>query len=77
MKKLTAALVFTTMVLGGCTGSITDLNVENKEPSCVRECSNTYSQCIGTGGKTNSKTLGACLDGYEVCTTHCPKGFKP
>lgn len=71
MKRLlTAAL----LALSGCAYSIKDIDVSKSEPSCVRECSKSYSQCASSGPSVGFKTetLRACREAYEVCINTCP-----
>ncbi len=61
-------------VLTGCAYSISDINVSNLEPACVRECSATYSSCVSGGPQIGAKTetLRACREAYSVCVNTCP-----
>lgn len=61
--------------LSGCAYSISDINVSNFEPSCVRECSATYSSCVSGGPQIGAKTetLRACREAYSVCVNTCPQ----
>ena len=74
MKKL-ALLMFVLVVLSGCAYSIADIDVSNSEPTCVRECSNTYSSCVSGGNQVGAKTetLRACREAYSVCVNTCPQ----
>lgn len=61
-------------ILSGCAYSISDINVSNLEPSCVRECTATYSSCVSGGPQIGAKTetLRACREAYSVCVNTCP-----
>ena len=60
--------------LAGCAYSIKDINVNNINPECVRECSKNYSSCISQGNQVGFKTetLRACKESYQVCIQTCP-----
>lgn len=61
-------------LLAGCSYSIKDVDVSGKDPTCVRQCSTSYSSCVSQGPSVGFKTetLRACRDGYEVCVSTCP-----
>lgn len=70
-----APLVLVAVVaLSACSYSIKDVNVNGKEPACVRQCSGSYSSCVSQGPSVGfqTETLRACRDAYEVCTSTCP-----
>jgi len=72
MKRLLGLTVI--MFLTGCAYSISDIDVSNKEPICIRGCANTYSACASksqVGLKT--ETLRACRESYLICTNTCPQ----
>ena len=73
-KSLGIIIVAITFLLAGCAYSITDVDVSNLEPSCVRECSTNYSSCVSAGNQIGLKTetLRACRESYVVCTNTCP-----
>lgn len=60
--------------LSGCAYSISEINVSQYEPSCVRQCTQTYSACVSQGNQVGFKTetLRACKESYEICTKTCP-----
>lgn len=61
--------------LAGCTAaprSIMEIDVRDKEPACVRQCTTAYSSCV-TGGIVQNNQLAACHDGYSACTSTCPR----
>jgi len=62
------------IILAGCAYSISDIDVSNFDPSCVRECSSTYSSCVSGGPQIGAKTetLRACREAYNVCVNTCP-----
>ncbi len=66
-------LIMITILLSGCSYSISDINVDNKDKSCVRECSKSYSSCVSQGNQIGFKTetLRACKESYVVCTNTC------
>lgn len=64
----------TMLALSGCAYSIADIDVTKREPTCARQCTATYSQCVQgapvIGAKT--ETLRACREGYAACIQTCP-----
>jgi hypothetical protein len=74
MKSLGLIIVATTVLLVGCAYSITDVEVDNLEPSCVRGCSSVYSSCVSGGNQIGAKTetLRACRESFVICTNTCP-----
>lgn len=73
MIRLLAVLVFSASLFG-CAYSISDVNVSQYEPTCVRQCSQIYSSCVSQGNQIGFKTetLRACRESYVVCTNTCP-----
>jgi hypothetical protein len=73
MIKKIVFLVSITLV-AGCAYSIKDVDVSDLDPTCVRECSTSYSSCVSQGNQVGFKTetLRACQDSYVVCTNTCP-----
>jgi len=69
-----AALVSLVLGISGCAYSISEIDVSNYEPTCVRECSISYSDCVSKGPSVGLKTetLRACREAYVVCTNTCP-----
>ena len=69
--KITLTLV---ILLSGCAYSIKDIDVNEFEPECVRECSKSYSSCASQGNQVGFKTetLRACQESYQVCVQTCP-----
>jgi hypothetical protein len=68
------ALFAAVLILTGCASSIQDVDVSKAEPSCVRQCSQTYSQCVSGGPSIGFKTetLRACREAYAICIQACP-----
>ena len=58
----------------GCAYSITDIDISKSEPTCVRQCSTSYSSCVSQGNQIGFKTetLRACRESYAVCIQTCP-----
>jgi hypothetical protein len=75
MKIRYFSLTTLSFFLLSCAYSITDIDVSNFEPSCVRECSKSYSSCVSQGNQIGFKTetLRACRESYEICVNTCPK----
>lgn len=67
-------VLFMSVSFTGCAYSISDIDVSNSEPSCVRECTQTYSSCVSAGNQIGFKTetLRACRESYSVCVRTCP-----
>lgn len=72
--KISLAVSLCVFALTGCAYSISDINVANSEPACVRGCSTTYSSCVSGGPQIGAKTetLRACREAYSVCVNTCP-----
>jgi len=73
IKSIFTISIFT-ILLTGCAYSIKEVDVSKAEPSCVRECSISYSPCVSQGNQIGSKfeTLRACKDSFEICVNTCP-----
>jgi hypothetical protein len=74
MRAFTAVLCALTM-LAGCV-QVSDLDLTVYEPTCARQCTMSYSSCIGGG----SPAVGAatsvayeCKEGLKVCAQTCPR----
>lgn len=61
--------------LSSCAYSITEIDTEDLEPSCVRTCTTTYSACVSGGNQIGFKTetLRACRESYQACVKTCPR----
>lgn len=72
MKTLVTLILSLTLL--GCAYSITDIDISKSEPSCVRQCSTSYSSCVSQGNQIGFKTetLRACRESYAVCVQTCP-----
>jgi len=59
--------------LVGCAYSIANIDVSDKEPSCIRECTESYSTCASGGSRVgfNTETLRACREAYSICVGTC------
>ena len=51
MKNLLVVTLVSLAALVGCAYSIADIDVSKSEPSCVRQCSTTYSDCVSGGNQ--------------------------
>lgn len=73
LKKYFIFFSFPIFLLG-CAYSITDIDVSKSEPTCVRQCSTSYSSCVSQGNQIGFKTetLRACRESYAVCVQTCP-----
>lgn len=62
------------IALSGCAYSIEDIDVSKSEPSCVRQCTASYSSCASNGPAVGFKTetLRACRESYSICVKTCP-----
>ena len=67
-------LLLTTLFLTSCAYSISDIDISKSEPTCVRQCSTTYSSCVSQGNQIGFKTetLRACRESYAICIKTCP-----
>jgi hypothetical protein len=74
MKYSSLLLLALTLALSGCAYSIAEIDVSNAEPSCVRQCAETYSTCVSGGPSVGAKTetLRACREAYSICISTCP-----
>ena len=71
MKLLT--LCFSSIiVLAGCftAPSIDSIDTKGKNQVCVRQCTETYSRCIGSSFGWSAQS--ACGSGYKACANTCP-----
>lgn len=61
-------------LLTGCAYSIKDVDTSKSEPSCVRQCTTSYSSCVSGSPSIGFKTetLRACGEAYSVCISTCP-----
>jgi len=70
------------LLLSACAGatpqqSLEAVDLKNKEPACVRECSTTYSACIQRAGITDNRLIAndilrACGGALKICADTCP-----
>lgn len=67
-------LFLSIFLIVGCAYSITDIDISKSEPTCVRQCSTSYSSCVSQGNQIGFKTetLRACRESYAVCIQTCP-----
>ena len=74
MTKLKTIYVVLAIALSGCAYSIKDIDVSKADPSCTRQCTTSYSQCVSGSPSVGFKTetLRACRESYEVCISTCP-----
>lgn len=74
MTKTIYIFLLTVGLIAGCAYSITDIDVSKSEPTCVRQCSTSYSSCVSQGNQIGFKTetLRACRESYAVCVQTCP-----
>ena len=72
VKYLILSLISLSLI--GCAYSIKEVDVSRAEPSCVRECTASYSSCVSQGNQIGFKTetLRACKESYEICISACP-----
>ena len=74
MNNYLALLCFSLIAPIGCAYSIKEVDVSKADPSCVRECTASYSSCVSQGNQVGFKTetLRACKEAYEICISVCP-----
>jgi hypothetical protein len=72
--KTYISIVISIFFVIGCAYSITDIDISKSEPTCVRQCSISYSNCVSQGNQIGFKTetLRACRESYGVCVQTCP-----
>jgi hypothetical protein len=70
MKKITISFALTSLFLLGCASSIDSVDVSGKNQNCVRQCTTTYSSCVG--GTYAISAQSACTSGYRACAKSCP-----
>jgi hypothetical protein len=69
MKKLTFFLSILVSLVG-CAGGIDSVDTSKKNGACVRQCSGTYSSCIGNAFGLSAQS--ACASGFKACANTCP-----
>jgi hypothetical protein len=69
MKLLTLCF-FSLVALAGCASSIDSVDVSGKNQACVRQCTGTYSNCVGNAFGIAAQN--ACGSGYRACANTCP-----
>lgn len=75
------ALTAASILLAGCaisSSNIDDLDTTGRDPACVRQCTATYSDCIGQStralGRLNQQeAMAACRSGAKVCVSTCQR----
>ena len=70
MKKITVYL-FCLGSLYGCVTSIDSVDTKGKNQSCVRQCTETYSRCIGNAMGMPAQS--SCASGFRACANTCPE----
>ncbi len=70
MKNLFFFLSIGLLGLSGCASSIDSVDVSGKNQNCVRQCTATYSSCVG--GTYAISAQNACASGYRACAKSCP-----
>ena len=68
--KLLSLLLLGSIGLVGCAPGIHGYDVSGKNQVCVRDCTATYSNCVGLAINTSAQY--ACESGYRVCSNSCP-----
>ena len=68
--KLLSLLLLGSIGLVGCASSIDSVDVSGKNQACVRQCTATYSGCVG--GTYAISAQNACASGYRACAKSCP-----
>lgn len=72
MKSLALSL-FSFVALVGCASSIDNVDVSGKNQACVRQCTGTFSNCVGgSTGIGAVQAQNACASGYRACAKACP-----
>jgi len=65
-----ALLASAVLLQMGCAATTADIDVSNKEPVCARQCTNSFSQCIGNA--IGMPQIGSCKEGLKLCVQTCP-----
>jgi hypothetical protein len=58
------------LILAGCVTSIDNVDTKGKNQACVRQCTGTYSNCIGNAMGMSAQS--ACASGFRACANSCP-----
>ena len=69
MKLLTLCLL-SFAALAGCAGGIDSVDTSGRNQACVRQCTGTYSSCIGNAFGISAQS--ACASGFKACANTCP-----
>ncbi|CAN1541233.1 hypothetical protein MCERE10_02560 [Burkholderiaceae bacterium] len=69
--KIRSLLLMVVAILSGCSTNIDSIDVSDKNPQCVRQCSETFSNCV-SGGLYHPSRNSACKEAYQVCVKTCP-----
>ena len=56
--------------LVGCVTSIDSVDTKGKNQACVRQCTETYSRCIGNAMGMPAQS--SCASGFRACANTCP-----
>ena len=72
MTKIMMLYIALIFALSGCTYSIKDIDVSKSEPSCTRQCTSAYSQCVSNNVLSSTMMYKACREAYEICISTCP-----
>jgi hypothetical protein len=56
--------------LAGCVTSIDSVDTKGKNQACVRQCTETYSRCIGNAMGMPAQS--SCASGFRACANTCP-----
>ena len=72
MKKLIALLL--PVLFTGCqhmsVEDISEIDTSNKQPACVRQCTASYSDCVGEAFGIAAQN--SCGNAYKICINTCP-----
>jgi hypothetical protein len=69
MKLLTLCF-FSFIALASCVSGIESVDTKNKNGACVRQCTGTYSSCIGNAFGIAAQNN--CGGAFKVCANTCP-----
>jgi hypothetical protein len=58
-----ALLASAVLLQVGCAATTADIDVSNKEPVCARQCTTSFSQCIGNAIGMPQTVLGGTCGG--------------
>lgn len=59
-----------TILAAGCAPTLDDIDVSKKEPTCARQCTTTYSDCVARALAPGN--FRSCKEALRLCVQTCP-----